>query len=68
MPELINNGGNGFLLSNIDEAVKAVGAIDNIDRASCRKIVENRFTVNRMVQEYINVYQSIFNKPHLSEE
>jgi glycosyltransferase involved in cell wall biosynthesis len=32
MPELIENGKNGFLVSNVDEAVDAVARIQKIDR------------------------------------
>ena len=59
MPELIENGQNGFLVSNVNEAVEAVARIKEIDRATCRRHVERRFTVERMIDEYINVYEMI---------
>ena len=59
MPELIENGQNGFLVSNVNEAVEAVARIKAIDRAACRRHVERRFTVERMIDEYINVYEMI---------
>ena len=59
MPELIENGQNGFLVSNVNEAVEAVARIKAIDRAACRRHVERRFTVERMIDEYINVYERI---------
>jgi glycosyltransferase involved in cell wall biosynthesis len=59
MPELIENGKNGFLVDNVEEAVATVARIDGIDRADCRRHVENHFTVERMVQEYVQVYQFI---------
>lgn len=62
MPELINHGHNGFLVSNVDEAVSAVNEIPTIDRSACRTCVKERFTVERMVDEYINVYNKILNK------
>jgi glycosyltransferase involved in cell wall biosynthesis len=59
MPELIENGKCGFLVSNVDEAVDAVARIQKIDRDHCRGHVERHFTVDRMVAEYINVYEMI---------
>ena len=59
MPELIKNGRNGFLVDNVDEAIGAVARIDEIERADCRRHVENHFTVDRMIDEYIQVYQMI---------
>jgi len=59
MPELIENGGTGFLVGNVDEAIQAVARIKNIDRADCRGHVERHFTVERMIDEYIHVYEMI---------
>jgi glycosyltransferase involved in cell wall biosynthesis len=59
MPELIKNGGTGFLVGNVDEAIEAVTRINNIDRADCRGHVERHFTAERMIDEYINVYEMI---------
>jgi glycosyltransferase involved in cell wall biosynthesis len=59
MPELIENGKNGFLVNNVDEAIETVARIKEIDRATCRRHVERHFTVDRMVDEYIQVYEMI---------
>ncbi len=59
MPELIENGKSGFLVNNVDEAVETVARIKEIDRATCRRHVARRFTVDRMIDEYIQVYEMI---------
>jgi len=59
MPELINSGKDGFIVENVDEAVEALGKIPEIDRQCCRDTVEKRFSVERMVDDYIKVYQQI---------
>jgi len=59
MPELIENGKNGFLVHNVDEAVETVARIKEIDRATCRRHVERYFTVDRMVEQYVEVYKMI---------
>lgn len=59
MPELIENGINGFLVDDIEGALKALKKLSNIDRKRCREIVEEKFSVDRMVDEYIKVYEKI---------
>ena len=59
MPEIIRHGKDGFLVNSIDEAVQAVNEIAKINRANCRKRVEDRFSVKRMVNDYIDVYRII---------
>ena len=64
MPELIENGRNGFLVSSVDEAVERVACIKGIDRAACRFHVEEHFTIDRMLDEYIKVYEMILGNHH----
>ncbi len=59
MPELIENGKSGFLVDNGDEAIETVARIKEIDRAYCRRQVERHFTVDRMISEYLQVYEMI---------
>jgi glycosyltransferase involved in cell wall biosynthesis len=59
MPELISSGINGFLVKDVDSAVKALSQIDDLDRAACRRIVEDRFSADRMADEYLAVYREI---------
>lgn len=59
MPELILDGKNGFLVPDKEAAAAAVGRIGKINRADCRKSVEARFTVDRMVEKYTRVYKQI---------
>lgn len=62
MPELIENGKNGFLVDNVEAAIEAFTRIKAIDRAACRHHVEQHFTVDRMVQGYIGVYEMILRR------
>jgi mannose-6-phosphate isomerase-like protein (cupin superfamily) len=59
MPELIRDGETGFLVGSVDEAAEAVKKVDTISRKECRKSVEKRFSVDRMVDDYIKVYKTI---------
>jgi glycosyltransferase involved in cell wall biosynthesis len=59
MPELIDHGVTGFLVETFDEAVAAIGRLGEIDRAACRRAVEQRFSVDRMADEYLMLYERI---------
>lgn len=62
MPEIIQNGKNGFIVSNIEEMTQSLKDIHNISRKLCRETVVKRFSQQRMVKEYIEVYKEILNK------
>jgi len=59
MPEIIRHGHNGFLPRSLDEFIACVHDIDRIDRRHCRRTVEERFTQEIMVENYIRVYDTI---------
>jgi glycosyltransferase involved in cell wall biosynthesis len=44
VPEVVKPGVNGFICANFDEAVKAVGRIQEIDRGRVREDCETRFS------------------------
>ena len=52
MPELLDDGVTGFLVRGADDAVAAVGRLDRLDRAVCRRIAQTRFSAERMVADY----------------
>jgi glycosyltransferase involved in cell wall biosynthesis len=62
VPEVVKDKKTGFVVNNINEAVKAVKKIDQIKREDCRKWVEEKFTVERMVDEYEKVYYEVLKK------
>ncbi|MGW5362804.1 glycosyltransferase family 4 protein [Actinopolymorpha pittospori] len=59
MPEVVDEGVTGFLVSNAAAAAQAIERIDTIDRAGCRARVEQRFGADRMVTDYLTVYRDI---------
>ena len=60
--EVIEDNQTGYLVNNVDEAVEAVGKIDQIDRKKCRRRVEEKFTIDCMVAGYEKVYAEIFRR------
>ncbi len=59
MPEIIKEGATGFLVKTLDEAVRAVGRINTIERAACRRHVADKFSVEKMVEGYLRVYREV---------
>ncbi len=62
MPEIIKDGENGFLVDDVSSAVEAIGNLKTISRSRCRAIVEERFSQDRMVENYMAVYRQILEK------
>lgn len=63
MPEVVADARTGFLVSSIEEAASRLPRVKDLHRADCRKWVEEKFSVERMVQEYIRVYEKILLEP-----
>jgi glycosyltransferase involved in cell wall biosynthesis len=59
VPEIMLDGKTGFVVTDIDEAVDAVGKVQWLDRAECRAIFEERYSSRRMAQDYLKVYAQI---------
>lgn len=59
MPELIDHGVTGFLVDSVEGAIDAVARLPEIDRAACRAAVAERFSVERMADRYIALYETI---------
>jgi glycosyltransferase involved in cell wall biosynthesis len=59
MAEIIRHGENGFLVDTREEAVAAVEASSALDRAPVRASVEERFDAERMVDDYLALYQRV---------
>ena len=59
VPEVIEHGRTGFLASTLVELTEAAKRLDEIDRAECRRHVEARFSVARMIDGYEAVYRGL---------
>lgn len=59
MNEIIEDGQTGFLIHDVDSAVKAILNLDQIDRKYCSEFVEKNFSKERMAADYIQVYEKI---------
>lgn len=59
MPEVVDEGVTGRLVSSVGEAVAAVEDIGAIDRGACRARATQRFSAERMVADYLRIYREI---------
>jgi glycosyltransferase involved in cell wall biosynthesis len=59
VPEIIEDGVNGFLPRDVKGGAKAVEKLDTIDRAQCRQRFEEQFSLHRMTQQYLAIYDRI---------
>jgi glycosyltransferase involved in cell wall biosynthesis len=63
VPEVLEPGVTGFIVSNQDEAVRAVADVDRLSRADCRASFEKRFTARRMAMDYLALYERLRSHP-----
>jgi glycosyltransferase involved in cell wall biosynthesis len=59
MAEIIEHGLTGFLVDSLEGAIDAIGNIGNIDRRAPRTAVARKFSLDRMVDDYLNLYRHI---------
>jgi glycosyltransferase involved in cell wall biosynthesis len=59
VPEVMDDGVTGFVVTSEAEAVAAVNKIHTLDRARVRNVFDRRFTARRMAEDYVDVYRSL---------
>ena len=63
MPEIIENGKSGFLVSSIEEMAARVKDLSRIDRKACRSRAELLFDSRQMATRYVNLYKRLLGVP-----
>jgi glycosyltransferase involved in cell wall biosynthesis len=59
LPQVVEHGVTGFIVDSQQEMTEAVKRIGDISPQRCRQRAELRFDASRMVQDYINLYESL---------
>ncbi|MBB4078255.1 glycosyltransferase involved in cell wall biosynthesis [Lewinella aquimaris] len=62
MPELIEHGRTGYLTDNVEEAAELVAMCGQLDRGEVAQVARDRFSVERMTEGYIEVYNTILDR------
>jgi len=57
--EIVTDGVTGYLVSDEPAAVAAVGRLDRIDRARCRREAEERFSLDRLARDHEALYRRV---------
>jgi glycosyltransferase involved in cell wall biosynthesis len=66
VPEVLEEGVTGFIVSSVDAAAKAVERARQLSRADIRRRFEERFSVARMARDYVGVYEQLVEERALS--
>jgi glycosyltransferase involved in cell wall biosynthesis len=57
--EVMEDGLTGFVVRDIDAAVKALARVPQLDRILIRERFEQRFSAARMAQDYVRIYKRL---------
>jgi glycosyltransferase involved in cell wall biosynthesis len=58
VPEIVDDGVTGIIVSDVEEAFKSVEAARRLDRTKVREVFERRFSAARMASDYLAIYGS----------
>jgi glycosyltransferase involved in cell wall biosynthesis len=59
LPEIVEHGKTGFIVTNVDEMADALPRVEAIDPGECRKAARERFSSDRMARNYLALYDRL---------
>jgi glycosyltransferase involved in cell wall biosynthesis len=59
VPEILEDGLTGYVVSNVDDAVAAVHRLNRLFRPSIRSRFEERFSAAGMARDYVKIYKKL---------
>lgn len=62
VPEIVEEGKNGFICDDVEAMAAAVGRLGSVDRAACRRIAETRFSDRVIVDAYEDLYRELLRR------
>lgn len=62
VPEVVEDEISGLVVRNVQQATMAVEAVPALSRKGCRDYFERRFSVTRMCNDYLAVYNRLVDK------
>jgi glycosyltransferase involved in cell wall biosynthesis len=62
LPEIIEHGRTGYLVSNVREMARAIATVDKLDSEACRQAARQYFSIDKMVERYTQVYRQLISK------
>ncbi len=64
LAEIVEDGVTGYLVNSVEEMADAIQRVDQIRPEDCRAAAERRFSRDRMVHDYFNLYAAIVRREH----
>ncbi|MDQ0893396.1 glycosyltransferase family 4 protein [Agromyces ramosus] len=59
VPEIVQDGGTGFIGADVEDLVDGLRRASSLDRGACRASVEERFTAAQMAQHYVALFERL---------
>lgn len=59
VPEIVEEGLTGFVVTNLDDAIAATRNVERLERRACRASFERRFTASRMASDYVRLFEQL---------
>jgi glycosyltransferase involved in cell wall biosynthesis len=66
VPEVVDDGITGFVVDDVAGAIDAVGRVGGLDRRAVRAQVAKRFSRDRMVDDYMHLYERVLAGAHIA--
>jgi len=66
LPDIIEDGVTGFLVDNVEQMADAIKRADQIRPEDCRAAAEKRFSRERMVHDYFNLYEAMVRREQVA--
>ena len=63
VPEIVQDGINGYVVQNVQEAVEAINRLPSLNRLQCRRCFEKHFTAVQMCRNYLAIYEHLQTEP-----
>jgi glycosyltransferase involved in cell wall biosynthesis len=61
VPEIVDDGVTGYISDDPADLAEALARVGQLDRSSCRKSAETRFSTQRMVADHVELYRDVVN-------
>jgi glycosyltransferase involved in cell wall biosynthesis len=59
LPEIVDHGRTGFIVSNVEEMGEALRTVESIAPETCRRVARSRFSVRTMEARYLALYDRL---------
>lgn len=66
LPDIIEDGVTGFLVDNVEQMADAIKRVGQIRPEDCRAVAEKRFSRDRMIHDYFNLYEAMVRREQVA--